>query len=137
MDRRTSRLLIERLNRDGEQIARRFGLRYKAIVAERANVTSRYGACFDDGTIKIRLRHAVTGSPLKYSSLVNTLCHELAHLRHFHHGDTFKDFYQQILRYARAQRLYQPRLPGSRAVSQPMALPEAPKPQLPVQLALF
>ena len=137
MDLCTSRGLIERLNRDGEQIARYFGLQYKAIVAERANVTSRYGACFDDGTIKIRLRHAVTGQPLKYSSLVNTLCHELAHLRHFHHGETFKVFYQQILSYARAQRLYQPRPSGPRPGSRPTARPEAPNPQVPVQLTLF
>jgi predicted metal-dependent hydrolase len=137
MDRRTARLLIERLNQDGEQLARQFGLRYKAIVAERANVTSRYGACFDDGTIKIRLRHVVTGKPLKYSSLVNTLCHELAHLRHFHHGESFKAFYQQILRYARAQRLYQPRLPGSHEGPPRTAPPEAPKLRAPVQLALF
>ena len=137
MDLRTSRLLVERLNRDGEQLARRFGLQYKTIVAERANVTRRYGVCFDDGTIKIRLRHAVTGKPLKYSSLVNTLCHELAHLRHFHHGETFKAFYQQILSYARTQRLYQPRPSGPRPGSRPTARPEAPKPQVPVQLALF
>jgi predicted metal-dependent hydrolase len=135
MDRRTARTLIERLNRDGEQIARHFGLRYKAIVAERANVKSRYGACFDDGTIKIRLRHAVTGKPLKYSSLVNTLCHELAHLRHFHHGDSFKAFYQQLLGYARAQRLYRPRPVGSRAVAP--AVTDRPAPRAPVQLALF
>jgi predicted metal-dependent hydrolase len=140
MDRRTKRDLIERLNRDAEQIAGHFGLRYKSITAERANVTSRYGACFEDGTIKIRLRHAVTGKPLKYSSLVNTLCHELAHLRHFHHGDRFKVFYQRLLAYARAEQLYCPRPPAGRtpegvaARSSPSA---AAKPHAPVQLVLF
>ena len=86
MDRRAVRDLVERLNGDAERISRQFGLRYKSVTAERANVTSRYGSCCEDGAIKIRLRHAVTGKPLKYSSLVNTLCHELAHLRYFHHG---------------------------------------------------
>ena len=85
VDRRTAATLIERLNRDAGRIAQRFGLRYRAIEAERANVKSRYGVCYSDGVIKIRLRHAVTGRSLKYSSMVNTLCHELAHLRHFHH----------------------------------------------------
>ena len=142
MDRRTARTLIERLNRDAEQIARHFGLQYKSITAERTNVRSRYGICYDDGTIKIRLRHAVTREPLKYSSLVNTLCHELAHLRHFHHGERFKDFYLQLLAYARAQRLYRPgpdRRPGP-APGYTQARPplrEEAEPRRPIQLGLF
>ena len=140
MDRRTRRELIERLNRDGERIARHFGLRYQSISAERANVTSRYGSCCEEGTIKVRLCHVVTVKPLKYSSLVNTLCHELAHLRFFNHGDRFKLFYQQILEWARAEGLYQPR---STAQSASVAkLPETraqaePERTGPVQLGLF
>ena len=102
------RALIERLNRDAARIAERFGLRYRAIEAERANVRSRYGVCYADGRIRIRLRHAATGRSLKYSSLVNTLCHELAHLRHFNHGPRFKAFYLRVLEFARAQGIYQP-----------------------------
>ena len=108
MDRAIRARLIAQLNRDAERIASHFGLRYRSITAERANVKSRYGICYDDGSIKIRLRHAITGRPLKYSSLVNTLCHELAHLRHFNHGERFKLFYQQLLDYARAQGIYRP-----------------------------
>lgn len=52
----------------------------------------------------------VTGRALRYSSLVNTLCHELAHLRHFHHGPEFRDFYQQLLSWAREQGIYRPRV---------------------------
>jgi len=100
--------LIARLNRDGAAIAARFGLRYRAIEAERPRVKRRYGVCYADGTIRIRLRHAATGKPLKYSSLVNTLCHELAHLKHFNHGLRFKHFYRQILDHARAARIYSP-----------------------------
>jgi predicted metal-dependent hydrolase len=140
MDRRAVRDLVERLNRDAEQIARQFGLRYKSVTAERANVTSRYGSCCEDGAIKIRLRHAVTGKPLKYSSLVNTLCHELAHLRYFHHGERFKSFYLQILEYARAQRIYRPGRPAEGAASRSAAPPRAREevqPPGPVQLGLF
>ena len=68
----------------------------------------RYGVCYADGTIRIRLRHAATGKALKYSSLVNTLCHELAHLEHFNHGLRFQRFYRQILEFARAARIYLP-----------------------------
>ena len=108
MDRRESRALIERLSRDAERIASHFELRYSAIEAERPNVKQRYGVCYSDGVIKIRLRHAATGRPLKYSSLVNTLCHELAHLRHFDHGPRFKAFYFRLLDFARAEGIYRP-----------------------------
>ena len=108
MDPHEARALIERLNRDGARIADRFGLRYRAIEAERASVRSRYGVCYADGRIRIRLRHVATGRSLKYSSLVNTLCHELAHLRHFDHGPRFKAFYLRVLDFARAEGIYQP-----------------------------
>ncbi len=108
MDPREASALIERLNGDAASIARRFELRYRAIEAERPNVRSRYGVCYADGTIRIRLRHAATGRSLKYSSLVNTLCHELAHLRHFDHGPRFKAFYLRLLDFARAEGIYRP-----------------------------
>jgi len=137
MDRASRVLLMERLTRDGEQIARHFGLRYKSLDAERANVTSRYGVCYADGSIRIRLRHAVTGRPLKYSSLVNTLCHELAHLRHFNHGARFKAFYFELLDFARARGIYRP---GSVPAPAPAAAPRpaaAAVPSRPAQLTLF
>jgi len=108
MDPRGAYALIDRLNRDAARIALRFALRYRAIEAERPNVKTRYGVCYADGRIRIRLRHAATGRSLKYSSLVNTLCHELAHLRHFNHGPRFKVFYLLLLDFARAEGIYRP-----------------------------
>src|SRR5262245_4407390 len=58
MDAASRASLIRSLTGDAERISRQFGLRYKSIDAERANVTSRYGVCFSDGAIRIRLRHA-------------------------------------------------------------------------------
>lgn len=112
-DRDTSRSLIARLNRDAQQIARRFALSYRSIEPERANVKSRFGICYDDGLIKIRLRHAVTGRPLRYSSLVSTLCHELAHRRYFNHGVRFRVFNMELLEFAREQGIYRPGRRGS------------------------
>jgi len=133
--------LIARLNRDAAALAARFGLRYRAIEAERPRVKRRYGVCYADGTIRIRLRHAATGKPLKYSSLVNTLCHELAHLKHFNHGLRFQRFYRQILEHARAARIY---LPGPdlvqriaslapRSAPPPLAQARSSKPRAPIQ----
>jgi predicted metal-dependent hydrolase len=97
-----------RLRRDAARIATRFELRYRAIESERPNVRSRYGVCYSDGTIRIRLRHASTGRTLKYSSLVATLCHELAHLKHFDHGLRFRAFNQRVLDWARSEGIYEP-----------------------------
>jgi hypothetical protein len=116
-------------------------------------VKRRYGICFSDGRIKIRLRHVTTGQPLRYSSLVNTLCHELAHLRHMNHGPRFKAFYLKILEHARSEGIYRPReaeiplaakevrevrLPSPRTPAAPRRPRSAPTaPPRPVQLTLF
>lgn len=148
-----------RLERDAQRICARFELRYRVLEAERANVKRRYGVCFSDGTIRIRLMHATTRRPLKYSSLVNTLCHELAHLRHFNHGARFQAFYGQILEWSRRERIYLPgpvgaivaTLPRGNSVRVTPAMPRAdssvrspgstrPRAQAPaqsVQLELF
>ena len=136
-------VLIARLNRDAERIAQRFELRYRAIEAERLGVNGHYGICYSDGLIRLRLVHATTGKLLKYSSLVNTLCHELAHLRHFNHGPRFRAFHQALLDFSRQERIYQP---GRREVppaqQRPPRRPEtrnprAVRPAGPEQLDLF
>jgi hypothetical protein len=119
--------LLARLRRDAERIAARFGLDYRAIQAE--NVKSRYGVCFADGLIKVRLTHATTGRPLKYSSLIDTVCHELAHRRHFNHGPEFKAFFFELLGWARAEGIYRPGPPGgARAQREATAAPRFPLP---------
>jgi hypothetical protein len=108
MDRRERTSLMRRLLGDAERIASHFNLEYRGIVPERQGVKSRYGACYADGLIKIRLNHAKTGNPLKYSSLIDTLCHELAHLKHFNHGPEFKAFFIRMLGWARREGIYRP-----------------------------
>jgi len=108
MDRREATTLIEMLERDAARIARVFGLRYRSIAPERPQVKRRLGVCYRDGSIRIRLSHATTGQALKYSSLVDTLCHELAHLRHFNHGRRFQTLYRRILDHARREGIYRP-----------------------------
>ena len=133
MDSATARSLMAQLQRDAERIAAHFGLRYRSLRAERIGTNAHYGICYSDGSIRIRLRHASTGRPLKYSSLVNTLCHELAHLRHFNHGPRFKAFYFRLLDFARAEGIYRPGPRPARPATPPAPLRVAG----PVQLDLF
>ena len=134
MDPQLRAELMERLNRDATVIATRFGLRYRVIEAESPRVRRRYGVCYRDGTIRIRLAHVVTGKPLRYSSLVATLCHELAHLRHFNHGVRFRSFNLHLLEWARAAGIYRPRAePGAR--TKPPA--REARVRAPEQLTLF
>jgi predicted metal-dependent hydrolase len=135
VDPRLRSELMARLNRDAVAIALRFGLRYRVIEAERPRVKRRYGVCYADGTIRIRLAHARTGEPLRYSSLVATLCHELAHLRHFDHGPRFRAFNLSILDWARSKGIYRPKRPPLRPPPprEPAARPVEP----PQQLRLF
>jgi len=141
MDRALAAQLIGRLELDARVLARVFGLGYRTIEAERAGVRRRLGVCYADGTIRIRLFHASTGRPLKYSSLVDTLCHELAHLRHFNHGARFQAFYRRILEHARRVGIYRP---GREPRLEAPARPRASTPALagaevlrPEQLTLF
>ena len=142
-------MLIEELERDALRIARVFGLRYRVIEPERPQVKRRLGVCYRDGTIRIRLFHAATGRPLKYSSLVDTLCHELAHLRHFNHGKRFQSFYRRILEHARREGIYRPGRDDESEIAIPVGQQPASRPAVvvtqnvpparsgPEQLALF
>ena len=133
MDGETTRALMEQLRRDADRICERFRLQLGSLEPESPRVRSRYGICYSDGTIRIRLRHVTTGQPLRYSSLVNTLCHELAHLRHLNHGPRFKALYLKILDWARCERIYRPRV----AEEPILDIDAAPRTAKPVQLSLF
>ncbi len=109
--RRETSKIMKQLRKDAERIAKHFHLNYKELKAERGDVLGHYGVCYSDGTIRIRLRHAVSGKPLRYSSLIDTLCHELAHLKYFNHGESFKRFHLSILTYARQTGIYRPKKP--------------------------
>jgi predicted metal-dependent hydrolase len=99
---------LEKLRHYAVELSAHFNLHYSTIEAEADGVVEHYGICYADGRIRIRLRHATTGRLLKESSLVDTLCHELAHLRHFDHSIRFRRFHRRILDEARRRGWYAP-----------------------------
>ncbi len=99
--------LLERLRTDCQPIADAFGLRWSSVKRTRADA-KLYGCCDADGNIRIRLRSRTTGAFLRYSSLIATMCHELAHLSHMDHGPEFRALDQKLLRWAREHGIYQP-----------------------------
>lgn len=145
VERREQGAALRQLRRDARTLASHFELTLRRLDPERPNVKRRYGICYSDGSIRIRLRHATTGRLLKYSSLVDTLCHELAHLRYFDHGPRFKLFYQRILTHARRAGIYRPaprtadgRVPTrGRRTGRPVSGPPVERERRPIQLDLF
>jgi predicted metal-dependent hydrolase len=99
---------LERLRRHALLLAHAFDLPLRSIDAESPRVRRRYGICYADGRIRIRLHQLRAPDLLKYSVMVDTLCHELAHLRHLNHGQRFWRLYRRILAYARRHGIYRP-----------------------------
>jgi hypothetical protein len=116
-EREEQQRVLLRLRRDARTLAAAFRLPLRSVDAERPQVKRRYGICYDDGNIKVRLRHLRTRRLLKYSALIDTLCHELAHLEHFDHGARFQAFYRDMLGYARRRGIYRPASPPGGARS--------------------
>ncbi len=115
-----SQTVLRRLRRDAVVLAAAFCLPLRSVDAEGASVKRRYGVCYDDGSMRIRLRHVRTRELLKYSALVDTLCHELAHLRYFDHGPRFHALYRRILAHARRRGIYRPAPRGAPGGGRPL-----------------
>jgi hypothetical protein len=111
--RRQDEQLLQRLRADCIPIANAFGLCWTSLRRTRSDA-KLYGCCDSEGNIRIRLRSRRTGEFLSYSSLIATVCHELAHLRFMDHGPEFQQLSRAILRWARQQQIYAP-APSARA----------------------
>lgn len=128
------RELVERLRLDAGRVAREFRLPPFELDADRPDSVERYGICFSDGRIRVRLVHARTGCALKYSAMIDTVVHELAHLRYLDHGPRWEALYRRMLVWCRQAGLYRPR-PVATFRADPE--PRARKSHEPEQLGLF
>ena len=129
------RELVDRLRTDARRVAEHFKLPPFELDADRPDAHDRYGICHDDGRIRVRLIHARTGRALKYSALIDTVVHELAHLRHMNHGPKWEALCDEMLAWCRRQGIYAPKPRRRASPSLVVAAPSAP--QRPAQLTLF
>ncbi len=100
--------LLAKIRKDARRISRAFKLKYLEITTELPDARDRFGSCDEDKVIRIRLTKLRDGKFMKYWNLVNTLCHEMAHLRHMDHGKDFKRLNRDILAWARERQIYIP-----------------------------
>ena len=122
----TEEEVMGRLKHDAGLLVGQFSLPLTRLAKENNRVKRRYGSCDSDGTIRIRLRNQRTGKLLKYSSMIATLCHELAHLRHMNHGARFVALYTRILEFARTNGIYRPKTVAPRGKTSVAGITEGP-----------
>lgn len=81
-----------------QQFAGLYGLPFKGLLTIYKQKFARniYGVCHWDGRIGIRIRWA-TGRPLHSYAIIDTMAHELAHLRHRTHSRKWFSLHAAIL----------------------------------------
>lgn len=81
---------------------KRFDLKYRSIEIfadddpDRKNTA---GMCTPDGEIYLTVRQGIRGRFETIEELIDTVTHELAHLRFFDHGPKFKRFHSKMKRW--------------------------------------
>jgi hypothetical protein len=99
-----------------QKIARHYGLSYSKIVPETRKQAKHYGECrpctkccnaghIDERNCRDKILYIRVHQlnrpriPLATSTILNTLAHELAHLREWDHGKAHRKFVEEIVDY--------------------------------------
>jgi hypothetical protein len=99
--------ILGKLKRDVQPILKAFALRFQTIKESVAEGSLG----FNRGRHTIALNVRGKANPMKlrkYSAIMRTMIHELAHLRHMNHGRQFQDFDAELLLWARENGIYRP-----------------------------
>lgn len=98
-------ILWKELHEIADKVCKHFGLKYNALLPETRKQVRFYGECVQTSKGKnIYIRIHQLGKPkrpLASSTILNTLAHELAHLKYWEHGQKHRDFEGEILDFIR------------------------------------
>ena len=111
--------LLAQIQKEAKPILKHFGLSYETIKESVAEGS----AGFNRGRRIIALNVRQRSDPMKFrkfSAIMSTMIHELAHLRHMNHGPQFRAFDSELKAWAKKRGIYRP------GASQP-AKPTKPK----------
>lgn len=87
---------ISNLESLAKKVSKSFGLCYKRL-EEYPNTHKDFGECNHIGVIKIRLYRRGTKIPLATKTVLDSLAHELAHLKVWDHGKAHNKLTKEIL----------------------------------------
>jgi hypothetical protein len=99
--------ILGKVQRDVQPILRQFNLRFQTMKESVAEGTLG----FNRGRHTIALNVRQKANPMKlrkYSAVMRTMIHEIAHLRHMNHNLQFQMFDEELLAWARANGIYVP-----------------------------
>ena len=99
--------ILAKVRRDVQPIMAAFNLSFLTLTESVAEGSLG----FNRGKRIIALNVRQKQNPMtlrKYSAIMATMIHELAHLRHMNHGPQFKMFEAELMAWARAERIYTP-----------------------------
>lgn len=97
--------ILGKVKRDVQPILKAFGLSFQ--VMKESVAEGSLGFNRDRRTIALNVRQKANPMKLrKYSAIMRTMIHEIAHLRHMNHTRQFMDFDNELLLWARERGIY-------------------------------
>jgi hypothetical protein len=102
--------VFKRIRRLARRMSQAFKVPYTAIRAEPQG-SKYFGTCYEGGVIHIRIRNLSNGNLLQWSTIVDTLCHELAHAacfkqKDYAHSEEFARLHRAMLVWYSRQPTY-------------------------------